>query len=73
MNRYDNLVGQAFSWQGRRFTVVKCEGATVLAALLRDGCVERVLVPVDQVLDALDVTEITMTELPTEDGAVHHP
>jgi hypothetical protein len=64
MNRYDSLVGQSFRRGGVRYTIVKCEGATVLAGVLRGGQLERVFVPLAQVLDALDVTEIELTELP---------
>lgn len=66
MNRYDSLVGQVFDRNGVRHAIVKCAGATVVAAVWRGGCVERVFVPLSEVLDALDVTEITMTELPKE-------
>lgn len=68
-SRYESLVGQSFTRNGARFTVVKCEGATVLAALLSGGRVDRVMVPLADVLNALEVTEITMTELPRERDA----
>lgn len=64
MNHYESLVGQSFRRRGVRFTVIKCEGATVLATQPRDGRLERVLVPLSEVLDALEVPEITVTELP---------
>jgi hypothetical protein len=65
MSRYDSLVGQAFTRNGIRFTIVKCEGASVMAAVPRAGQVERVLVPLAEVLDALAVNEIMVTELPS--------
>jgi hypothetical protein len=66
MNAYDSLVGQAFSRNGVRYTVVRVSGATVVAALLRNGRVERVFVPLAEVLDNLEVTQIQVTELPRE-------
>ncbi|NBC23387.1 MAG: hypothetical protein GVY21_07935 [Gammaproteobacteria bacterium] len=66
MNAYDSLVGQAFSRNGVRYTVVRVSGATVVAALLRNGRVERVFVPLAEVLDNLEVTQIQVTQLPRE-------
>jgi len=66
MNAYDSLVGQAFSRNGVRYTVVRVTGATVVAVLLRNGRVERVFVPLAEVLDNLAVTQIQVTELPRE-------
>lgn len=66
MNPYDSLVGQAFFRNGTRYAIVKCEGATVVAAVLRGGRAERVMVPLAEVLSALETTEITLTELPRE-------
>jgi hypothetical protein len=65
MSGYDSLVGQTFTRNGIRFTIVKCEGATVMAAVARGGQIERVPVPLAEVLDALAVNEITVTELPS--------
>ncbi|MEQ8857638.1 MAG: hypothetical protein RIC56_03245 [Pseudomonadales bacterium] len=64
MNGYDTLVGQSFTRGGVRYTVIKCMGATVVAGLLHGRRVERVFVPLADVLDALEITEIQMTELP---------
>lgn len=69
MNAYDSLVGQAFSRNGVRYTVVRVSGATVVAALLRNRRVERVFVPLAEVLDNLEVTQIQVTELPREPSA----
>jgi len=66
MNAYDSLVGQAFVRNGVRYTVVRVSGATVVAALLQGGRVERVFVPLAEVLDSLEVTQIQLTELPRE-------
>ena len=78
MNAYYSLVGQAFSRNGVRYTVVRVSGATVVAALLRNGRVERVFVPLAEVLDNLEVTQIQVTELPREpsvdrDSAISRP
>lgn len=64
MSRYDYLVGQSFERRGSRLTIVKCDGSTVIAAMMHGGRVERVMVSLAEVLDALEVTEITVTELP---------
>ncbi len=64
MSRYDSLVGQTFIRNGVCYSVVKCLGATVVAAQSNGGRVERVFVPLADVLDALDITEVTLTELP---------
>lgn len=66
MSSYDSLVGQSFTRNGMRFTIVGCEGAAVTVAVVRDGQVERVRFPLAEVVDALEVTEITVTELPSE-------
>lgn len=62
MSAYDTLVGQRFDRNGTRLTIVECRGGTVLATG-EDG-VERVPVPLAEVLQALEVAEITVTELP---------
>jgi hypothetical protein len=69
MNCNDWLVGQAFTRGGIRYTVAKCHGSTVLAAVLRGGRVERVLVPLTDVLASLEVAEVTVTELPPDESA----
>ena len=61
MNSYEHLVGEHFTRNGMRYTVVKCVGATVVAAYLQNNRVHRVLVRLADVLDALEVTEINMT------------
>ena len=66
MSRYDSLVGQVFVRNGVRYTVVKCHDATVVAAMLQGHRVQRVFVPLAHVLQCLDITEITLTELPQE-------
>ncbi|MDZ7670327.1 MAG: hypothetical protein U5Q16_13265 [Gammaproteobacteria bacterium] len=66
MNAYDSLVGQAFTRNGVRYTVIRVTGATIVAAMLCGGRVERVFVPLADVLDALEVTQITLTELPQD-------
>lgn len=65
MSAYQHLIGQSFTRNGTRFTVIKCEGATVIAGFLHKGRLQRMLVPLGDVLKSLDVTEIEMTELPT--------
>lgn len=64
MSAYQHLIGASFTRHGTRFTVVKCEGATVIAGFLHNGRVQRMLVPLGEVLKSLDVTEIELTELP---------
>ena len=64
MSRYDSLVGQSFRRNGEHLVIVKCEGATVMAEVRRTGGRERVFVSLAQVLEALEVTEINVTELP---------
>lgn len=66
MSAYQHLIGQSFNRNGIRFTVVKCEGTTVIAGFLHKGRLQRMLVPLGDVLNSLDVTEVEMTELPTE-------
>ena len=61
MNPYEHLVGQDFLRHGVRHTVVKCVGATVVAACLENNRVHRILVRLADVLDALEVTEINIT------------
>ena len=61
VNPYEHLVGQDFLRNGVRHTVVKCVGATVVAAYLENNRVHRILVRLAEVLDALEVTEINMT------------
>ena len=61
MNSYEHLVGEHFTRNGMRYTVVKCIGATVVAAYLQNNRVHRVLVSLADVLDALEVTEINIT------------
>ena len=61
MNSYEHLVGEHFTRNGLRYTVVKCVGATVIAAYLQNNRVHRVLVRLADVLDALEVTEINIT------------
>lgn len=61
MNSYEHLVGEHFTRNGMRYTVVKCVGATVIAAYLQNNRVHRVLVRLADVLDALEVTEINIT------------
>lgn len=65
VNSYEHLVGEHFTRNGLRYTVVKCVGATVVAAYLQNNRVHRVLVRLSDVLDALEVTEINITA-PTE-------
>ena len=54
INNYKHLIGQSFCRNGIHFTVVKCEGATVLAAFLENRRMTRILVPLSDVLDSLD-------------------
>ena len=61
VNPYEHLVGQDFLRNGVRHTVVKCVGATVVAAYLENNRVHRILVRLADVLDALEVTEIKIT------------
>lgn len=61
VNPYEHLVGQDFLRNGVRHTVVKCVGATVVAAYFERNKVHRTLVRLAEVLDALEVTEISMT------------
>jgi hypothetical protein len=61
VNSYEHLVGEHFTRNGLRYTVVKCVGATVIAAYLQNNRVHRVLVRLADVLDALEVTEINIT------------
>jgi hypothetical protein len=68
VNSYEHLVGEHFTRNGVRYTVIKCVGATVVAAYLRDNRVHRVLARLSDVLDALEVTEINMTT-PVVDAA----
>lgn len=71
MSAYQHLIGQSFNRNGTRFTVIKCEGATVIAGFLQQGRLQRMLVPLGDVLKSLDVTEIEMTELPTAPREEH--
>ena len=73
MNAYDFLIGRAFTRNGVRYTIVKVTGATVLAAMLCGSRVERVFVPLADVLDALEVTRIDVTELPEERPRARRP
>ncbi|MAT84648.1 MAG: hypothetical protein CMQ43_09025 [Gammaproteobacteria bacterium] len=73
MNAYDFLIGQAFTRNGVRYTIVKVTGATVVAAMLCGSRVERVFVPLADVLDALEVTRIDVTELPEPLHRAGHP
>jgi len=69
VNAYPQLVGQSFTRGGTRFTIAKVHGATVVAAYLHNGRVRRMLVPLADALDAIDITEVRITELPEkEDG-----
>jgi hypothetical protein len=61
VNSYEHLVGEHFTRNGMRYTVVKCVGATVVAGYLKNNRVHRVLVRLADVLDALEVTEINIT------------
>jgi hypothetical protein len=61
VNCYKHLVGERFTRNGLRYTVLKCVGATVVAAYLENDRVRRVLVRLADVLDALEVTEINIT------------
>jgi len=61
VNSYEHLVGEHFTRNGLRYTVVKCVGAIVVAAYLQNNRVHRVLVRLADVLDALEVTEINIT------------
>jgi len=69
VSSYDNLVGEHFTRNGTRYTVVKCVGATVVAAYLQNNRVHRVLVRLADVLDALEVTEINITAPEINDEA----
>jgi len=69
VSSYDNLVGEHFTRNGTRYTVVKCVGATVVAAYLQNNRVHRVLVRLADVLDALEVTEINITAPEIDDEA----
>jgi hypothetical protein len=61
VNSYEHLVGEHFTRNGLRYTVVKSIGATVVAAYLQNRQIHRVLVRLADVLDALEVTEINIT------------
>ena len=61
MNAYENLIGQSFTRYGTRFTVVKCNGATVIAAFMQNQRVHRIMVPLVDVLALLDDTEAVET------------
>ncbi len=64
VNTYQHLIGQSFTRNGTRLTVVKCEGATVIAAFLQNRRVQRMLVPLDTVLASLEVAEPELTKQP---------
>ena len=66
MNGYEQLIGQSFNRLGTRFTIVKCHGATVVAAFLHNQKVRRMLVPLSEVLKSLDVPEVELTALPEQ-------
>lgn len=66
MSFYDSLVGQSFRREGRRYTIVQCEGDTVLAAVDGDGRAEHISLSLGDVIDTLEVIEVTLTELPPE-------
>lgn len=69
VNAYPQLVGQSFTRGGTRFTIAKVHGATVVAAYLHNGRVRRMLVPLAEALQAIDITEVRITALPeAEDG-----
>ncbi|MCZ6708869.1 MAG: hypothetical protein O7B25_00740 [Gammaproteobacteria bacterium] len=72
MNCYEHLVGEHFTRNGLRYTVLKCVGATVVAAYLDNDRVHRVLVRLADVLDALEVTEINIT-VPVVDDKPANP
>jgi transposase len=61
VNPYDHLVGQHFARNGVRYTVVKCVGSTAITAYLRDNRIYRVVMRLSDVLDLLEVTEISIT------------
>lgn len=67
MNAHEFLIGQAFTRNGVRHTILEVSGATVVAAMLTSSSTERVSVPLADVLDALEVTRIDVTELPRDD------
>ena len=69
MNSYEHLVGEHFTRNGLRYTVIKCVGAIVVAAYLQNDRVHRVLVRLSDVLDALEVTEINITAPTVPDKA----
>lgn len=64
MSGYDSLIGQAFRRRGTRWTILSCEGAAVLAVPDGTTAAAPVRVPLAEVLDTLEVPEITVTELP---------
>ncbi|MCZ6854506.1 MAG: hypothetical protein O7G86_11365 [Gammaproteobacteria bacterium] len=57
MNTYEDLIGQSFTRHGTRYTVVKCNGASVIAAFLQNLRVHRMMVPLVDVLALLDDPE----------------
>ncbi len=61
MNAYENLIGQSFTRHGTRFIVVKCTGATVIAAFIQNQRVHRMMVPLGDVLALLDDTKAVET------------
>ncbi len=61
VNAYENLIGQSFTRHGTRFTVVKCNGATVIAAFMQNQRVHRMMVPLVDVLALLDAAEAMET------------
>ena len=67
VNPYEYLVGQHFTRNGVRYTIVKCAGATVVAAYLHNDRVHRVLMRLAEVLDTLEVTEIDISVPVVED------
>ncbi len=58
VNEYEHLIGQSFTRHGTRFTVVKCNGASVVAAFFENQRVHRMMVPLVDVLALLDDPEV---------------
>ena len=69
MSGYDSLVGQRFHRDGVEYTIVDCRGDAVLAFARQGSEVEEARFPLHEVLDVLEVTEMTVTELPGAEEA----
>ena len=69
VDTFKHLIGRLFTRGGVKYMIVKCEGATVVAAYRAGNKVRRMLVPLSTALDALDSTEIEVTEAEVQSRA----